>query len=179
MSGAQLQGTRAAVPERGWIRTLETDDVTIAVNRFGRGQAIYFAHEIMRQSFEDGHLDFSGLLMRAIELGLGEARVLRTNAPPSVRCSLLTDNAGGYTLSLVNHTSTPYRPLRTLVPVRDIEATLRLPQRTLKSWSALTPASGVEVATGPDGHVKVRVSHLQAFASVALTMENQPSGGGR
>jgi hypothetical protein len=179
--GAEVIATRvpappAAVPEEGWLRALDTDEVAIAVHRFGSGQAIYFAHEIMRQSREDGHDDFAGLVGRAIDLGRGSSPVLRTDAPPSVRIALLGDGRGAYTLSMVNHTSTPYRPMHARVPVRDFEVVLRLPESRLASSLVMHGAHPIAVEAAAGGAVRIRVTRLDAFAAVALQMNAKPAG---
>jgi hypothetical protein len=115
-------------------------------------------------------MDFAELLARAVDFARGDAAVLRTTAPPSVRFSLLTDGAGRYTLSFVNHTSAPRRPIRNVVPVANLEVTLRLPEPNLQSWSILKADTPMDISRNADGSIRVRVPLLRAFASVALQM---------
>lgn len=158
---------RSQPPEYSWIKEMNTDDAVITLNKYGKGQVVYFANTVTRQCLENGHKDFGGALGAAIDYCLGQRKTLETNAPPSVFASLLANESGQYVLSLVNHTAAPYRPSTELVPVRDIEARVKLKPGDARTFRALKAESKVEVQFEGDTAV-VRVPELASFTSVAL-----------
>jgi hypothetical protein len=150
-----------AVPEQSWIREGKSEEPTIVVNTFGRGRSIYFAHEIMRQAWTDRHPDFGALLASAIELGRGDTPVLRTDAPRTVRLSLLGDARNGYTLSAVNHAESA---------ARDVRVWLRLAAKKLHASRTLKSDGPVVVKTTAD-QIEIHFTRIEEFASVRLEVE--------
>lgn len=101
--------------------------------------------------FVDGHPDLRLLITDAVSYLLGDAVSARTNAPESVIMTRLESESvrGRLWCTFVNMTSVPYRPLRSIVPVRDIRASVTLPDNTAATMyrHRVFDASG-EVDTG-------------------------------
>lgn len=154
-------------PEGAYIRQFDTDSVGIAVNKFGAGTSVYFAHELMRSCNEGGHPDFSGILASAVDYCLGAEKIMDSDAPPSLRMSLLSDGNGRYVLSMVNHTAAPYKPTRQVVPVRDVNVTLNLGAE-LKEWKALKSDGAVTVEPQQDGQLRVHLDEVKLASIVAV-----------
>ncbi len=115
-------------PERSWLRSYETEYPTLAINRFGEGESLFFPYGVDRNVWVHGHGDFAGLIANAVEYLLKGRRRVSTNAPSSVHFSLTRSGAepGAYVLHAVNTTSLPRRPILETVPVSGIEAELTL-----------------------------------------------------
>ncbi len=155
-------------PERAWRETIPGEEPTICVHAFGKGSVVYFANQPDRMSLLHGHPDFRLTLANAARLLLGDDLALRTNAPESVHVALTRrhggDPAAPWVLSLVNHTSGPGRPLRTLVPVRGLRVELRLgPAR----YRVLKAEGAVTVRSDRKGTV-VEMERLDEFCSILL-----------
>ncbi len=157
-------------PERAWRETIPGEEPTLCVNSFGKGTVVYFANQPDGMSLLHGHPDFRLTLANASRMLLGDDLALRTNAPESVHVALTRKPAGDpgrgttWVLSLINHTSAPGRPLRTLVPVRDLRVELRLGpcrHRVLR-------ADGKLVARSEAGLTVIEIDRLDEFCSVAL-----------
>src|SRR5690606_26095167 len=103
----------------------------LVVNRFGEGTSVYFAGQPDRMNHLAGHTDFDNLLSGAVRLLQGGKPLVCTNAPGSLHAwvSRTPDTATcpRLLLSLVNVAGGTERPLRSLLPVRDVEVELRLP----------------------------------------------------
>lgn len=158
-------------PERAWTDKLETDDVSIAVHSVGKGKVVYFANDITRLALESGHKDFKDVFGAAIDYCLGDDQILETNAPASVRMSLLTNGAGRYVLSMVNYSSSPYRPMTEIVPVRDFDAYLHPPKGELADWKDLQGDGRIHVEAVSDGRIRVHVDQIDVFESVAIEVK--------
>ena len=158
-------------PERAWRETTAAEEPSLCVHAYGKGMVVYFANQPDRMSLLHGHPDFRLPLANAVRLLLGDDLILRTNAPESVHIALTqkggaaaSASAGTRILSLVNHTSGPGRPLRTLVPVFDIRVELRFGparHRVLKADGAVT-------ARSERGLTVVEIGRLEEYCSVAL-----------
>ncbi|CAM3834467.1 alpha-amylase family protein [Polaromonas hydrogenivorans] len=166
-------------PEKSWLPSLRTDYPTALVNPFGEGECIYFATPIDRNVGQHGHPDFSQVLGNAVRYLLNGANPLSTDAPPSLQFALTRarGQAGVYLLHAVNLTSAPRRPIKTLVPVADVRASLRLPGLKLKSFAQLrTEGKDVKVSAAIDAQlagleVSVVFSQILEYVCIKLEVE--------
>jgi hypothetical protein len=154
-------------PERAWRETIPGEEPSVCVHSFGKGTVVYFANQPDGLSLIHGHPDFRLTLANAARMLAGKDLLLETNAPESVHIGLTRrQRPGGATwvLSLVNHTSAPGRPLRSLVPVRDLRVELRVGpcrHRVLRS-------EGKVAVKSARGRTVLEVERLDEFCSVAL-----------
>ncbi|MFC4874208.1 alpha-amylase family protein [Negadavirga shengliensis] len=155
-------------PDKAWVEELSSDFPTIVHNRFGQGESIYFAYQPDVIAQQMGHPDARSLLFRAVLELAGSATMVETNAPSSVHIGLTASllNKGQYVLSLVN-TSGGKRPLRELLPVRDIEVKLDLGKATLKKSRVLKSQGELQIRA-EGNHVVLEIEKLEDFAAVFL-----------
>jgi hypothetical protein len=152
-------------PERAWREKMAAEEPTIVSSSFGKGKVIYFANQSDRLAFVHGHDDYRRTLANAVRF-LARPLSLTTEAPESVHVAYTqkADAPGTRLLSLVNHTSSPGRPLRTIVPVRDI--TIRLEGR-FPNHRILRADGGVTVAVEEKTTV-FHVDEIKEFCSILL-----------
>jgi hypothetical protein len=155
-------------PDKAWVEELSSDFPTIVHNRFGQGESIYFAYQPDVIAQQMGHPDARNLLFRAVLELAGNATMVKTNAPSSVHIGLTASilNKGQYVLSLVN-TSGGKRPLRELLPVRDIEVKLDLGKAALKNSRVLKSQGELQIRA-EGNHVVLEIEKLEDFAAVFL-----------
>ncbi len=158
-------------PEKAWISKWENAYPTILENTYYKGKSIYFANQPDLLSFEMGHPDMRNLLVRSIRYLAGAGLVLETTAPESVHAGLTRSvrSPGDFIFSLVNTTSAPLRPLRSLIPVFNIRAVLDA-GRVLKNYKVLRSdgKTGIEFK---NGRIEISVDKLEDFFSVHLITE--------
>lgn len=158
-------------PDKSWVAEFSTEYPTIVENIYGKGRVIYFANQPDRISHEIGHADPRNLLFRSIRHLAGTTIPLKTNAPPSVNVGLTESliKPGQYLLSLVNITSGPVRPIRQLIPVRDIEVKLKLQGKSVGSHKVLRCQGNCRVNTnGQD--LDIQISNLEDYFSIHIQM---------
>ncbi len=110
-------------PENAFPENWDADYPIVVDHEAGKGRVIYFANQPGVLNYKIGHPDYFQLLHNSVKTLLDNQVSLTTNAPSSVHIYLNKDRGheGRYQLSLVNTTSAPGRPIRNLIPVRDIE----------------------------------------------------------
>ncbi|MFH5181792.1 hypothetical protein ACHHV8_03685 [Paenibacillus sp. TAB 01] len=160
-------------PEKSWLRSYETDYPTVVLNRFGKGQSVFFPYAADRNVWLHGHNDFSELLGNALDHLLEGNYTINTNAPVSVHFSLnQSREAGKYVLHAVNTTSAPRRPVLQTIPVSGIEAEIQLPFRQLTSFRVLYGSSQIECvnskSAGGQLWLTLRIPSLEEYAAVYL-----------
>lgn len=157
-------------PEKAWVEEWSKENPTVIEHRYKNGKTIYFANQPDQVSYEMGHPDMRTLLKNSIE-HLGGASIVETDAPASVHVGLTrsTRFPDRYILSMVNTTSGPGRPLRSLEPVFNINVRLKLKGSRLRSSKILRSQGESGVAYENDG-VVITVSKLQDFFAVHLEM---------
>jgi hypothetical protein len=138
-------------PENAFPETWDSEYPILLDHPSGAGRAIYFANQPGLLNQMVGHPDYHQLLVNAVKALLGNRISLTTNAPASVHIYLNRDRKtpGRFQLSLVNTTSAPARPIRNLIPVRDIE--IRFP----------TGISSGEIISGNETQVVIQEDRLQ------------------
>ncbi|MBA4058043.1 MAG: hypothetical protein C0490_25220, partial [Marivirga sp.] len=101
----------------------------------------------------------------------GETICIETNAPESVHIGLTRSISakGEYIFSLVNITSGPVRPLRSLQPVNDLRIKLKLEGKSLKGHKVLRSQGNCQVKN-KSNEVELQLDQLQDFFSVHLIM---------
>jgi hypothetical protein len=158
-------------PEKAWTREWPEQHPTVTETAFGKGRVIYFANQPDSLSYEPGHPDMRNLLHRAIRLLAGDSIALETNAPPSVHAGLTRSvvRPNAWIFSFVNTSSAPVRPLRGLIPVTDLEATLRLVGSGLLRHQVLRAQGDVRVRY-ERGRVRLQLGRLEDYFSVYLEM---------
>lgn len=155
-------------PELGWVDDMNGIDPLLVTHAFGSGRAVYFAGQPDRLSLTAGHPDYATQLVNAVDWVGHSPRALTTDAPASVHVNVLRNpETGSASVHFVNYTSGPYRPLRDLVPVRDI--TVELP------WGGASPShvrefvSGTELPfTHSEGGIRFGLPELALYAAVAV-----------
>jgi hypothetical protein len=170
-------------PERAWREKIPSEHPSLVVNRFGKGTVVYLASQIDKNVMTSGHEDFRMVLGNAFDVLLGRRSSLTTDAPQCVSVSLLASlsQPGSYLLSLVNSASTPYRPLRRLVPVFDISVVLRLPagagyrmrlvsdeKAASREHVSMARASAARASAARRPEIRVRVKRLEEFLAIAI-----------
>ena len=158
-------------PDKSWVEEFSTEFPTIVQNSYGQGSVIYFANQPDVVAHEIGHQDVRNLLLRSIRLLAGDEMPVESNAPESVHIGLTKSrhNTGEYILSLVNTTSGPARPVRSITPVQDIHVKLRLEGTTLDNYDVLR-AHGDTRITSNRNTVEVKIDKLEDFSSFHIKM---------
>jgi len=151
-------------PEYAFPENWESDYPVMVYNRYGKGESVYFANETDRLNYTIGHPDYDQLMTNSINHLLGNAQVLKTNAPASVHIYLNKSDSdpNSFQLSLVNTSSSSQRPFRNLIPVENIIVELPFP----------IASAEVIYNTGND-KVKIKnnsitISHLDEFYSLRI-----------
>ncbi|MDI6402744.1 hypothetical protein QLX67_12120, partial [Balneolaceae bacterium ANBcel3] len=158
-------------PEKAWIKDWETPHPTLLVNNYGKGKVVYFANQPDQSNFDMGHPDLRNTLNRSIRYLIQPDIPVSTNAPESVHIGLTQSysHPGRYVCSLVNTSTAPKRPMRTLIPVRDIEVTLRLDGRSMKKYSVLRSQGDVELSHNQN-EIRFKVRQLDDFCALHIEM---------
>lgn len=157
-------------PEKAWTTEWSREYPTVLENVFKKGQVIYFSNQPDQISYDMGHPDVRNLLARSIRY-LAEGTIcIETNAPESVHIGLTRSlyARGEYIFSLVNITSGPVRPLRSIIPVNDLNIKLRL-GGALKGHKVLRSQGNCHVKE-KNKEVNIRLDTLQDFFCIHLTI---------
>ncbi|WP_276373214.1 alpha-amylase family protein [Chryseolinea sp. H1M3-3] len=156
-------------PEKAWTNEWAKEFPTVLENVYKKGKVIYFSNQPDLISFEFAHPDVRNLLARSIKYLAGNSLILETTAPESVHVGLTQSiqNPNEYIFSLVNTTSGPVRPLRSLLPVYNISVKLSLGKK-LTNYKVLR-SNGESSVVDRNGVVEVEVKKLEDFSSVSLT----------
>lgn len=158
-------------PEKAWVTEWATEYPTVVENIYKKGKVIFFTNQPDQVSYEMGHPDVRNLLARSIRYLAGTSIAIDTNAPESVHVGLTRSVVSGdeYILSLVNVTSGPSRPIRSILPVHDLYVNVTLEGRSLKKHHVLR-TQGTCVVKSKGNVVNVHIDKLQDFFSIHLTM---------
>jgi len=115
-------------PEEAYMRTPRTDIPGLVVNRFGKGQSVYFAADIDRRYAIDNLPDHGDLLANAARFAAGDSLPLHISGPGLLDCELY-QQSGRLILHIVNLTSagTWRAPVEELIPVGPLKIKVRLP----------------------------------------------------
>lgn len=150
-------------PENAFPENWDSGHPIVVLNKFGKGQVVYFANEAARLNYTIGHPDYMDLLSNSINILMGSHKVLKTNAPASVHVYLNQDsnNPDSYQLSLVNTSSSTHRPPRDLIPVSGIKINLPF---TIKSYESLYSNNAIINVDGD----RLHIDNLDEFCSVKL-----------
>gem|GEM_PF-542572 len=157
-------------PEKAWAEAWESKHPTLLVNRYGRGEVVYFANQPDQSSYELGHPDLRNLFNQSVAYLADKERIpVSTNAPASVHVGLTQslEKPGSYIFSLVNTTSGPQRPLRELLPVSNVEVKLNLENSNLKNYDIMK-AQGDCIVDSGDGRINLKISRLVDYFSIHL-----------
>jgi hypothetical protein len=156
-------------PEKAWVPSWNREYATMIDHRFGEGRVIYFANQPDQIAYEFGHQDAVEPLTRALRLLLAEEDLIVTNAPASVHVSLTRgrERPNEFVLSLINTTSAPGRPLPNLIPVSDLEVSVRLPNFHQVTHEILR-APGDCLVQLRGSSVSVKLGKLEDFCAVRL-----------
>ena len=158
-------------PDKSWVEKFSTEYPTVVENRYGRGKVLYFANQPDLLSYKVGHQDPMNLLLRGIRYLAGNSIPIESNAPSSVNIGLTKSlsKPGQYILSLVNTTSGPVRPVRELIPVKDLKVKLHLDGRSVASHTVLRCQGNCQVKTKGQT-LELNLSKLEDFAAVYIRM---------
>lgn len=115
-------------PEEAYMRTPHTDIPGLVVNRFGKGQAIYFAADIDRRYAIDNLPDHGDLLANAARFVAGDSLPFHIAGPGLLDCEVY-EQSGRLILHIVNLTSagTWRAPVEELISVGPLKLKVRLP----------------------------------------------------
>ena len=166
-------------PEYAWIPEEETEYPTMLTGQYGKGRVVYFSNQTDKACFTNGHEDFINTYRNAVEWAAGGNFSFTVRAPESVHISLTCDRkkGGRKVISFVNTTSGPFRPIRSLQPVYDLEVRLR--GVSLKKAEILREESRIEVEeemVQEDREIVIRIPCLQEFSAVFLDTEEGREG---
>ena len=117
-----------------------------------------------------GHPDVRNLLLRSVRYLLGDFIPVETNAPESVHIGLTRSLQfpNEYIFSLVNTTSAPVRPLRSLIPVHDLSVKLNLAGK-LEQYKILR-SNGSAKVTYSNERIEIKLEKLDDFFAVHLNI---------
>jgi len=158
-------------PDLSWVEDFSTEFPTIVQNNYGEGSVIYFANQPDVIAYENGHQDVRNLLYRSIKLLVDDKMIVESDAPESVHISLTKSRIKSeeYILSFVNTSSGPVRPIRSLIPIKDIHTKLKLKSNSLDNYEVLR--SQGECRMTIDGeYLSVHVSNLVDFCAIHIRM---------
>ncbi len=156
-------------PEKAWREPLDMDSPVVLSAAYGKGKVVYFANEPDKLAVSMGHNDFRHLLKNAIET-LQPEPFLSTNAPESVHINVTKNVARQcYILTLINLSSAPERPIRRLIPVKDLDIEISLePGQEFREYQFLKEESGARVRKSGDGLVRIQLDELSEMTSIAI-----------
>ena len=158
-------------PEKAWTTAWSKEHPTVVENNFGAGRCIYFANQPDVLYYEIGHPDFGHLLIKSLLYLAPSVQCVVSNAPASVNISVTRslDWPTSYILALTNTSSAPLRPLRTLVPVYDLDVNLKLPGK-LRGHQTLKGVTPFKVSESDEGW-RIRLEKLTDFAALYLELD--------
>ena len=160
-------------PDKASVHGFPVDYPTIIEHGYGKGRVIYFANQPDVLSIEPGHPDPRNLLHRSIRHLTLIGTNITTNVPSSVHVGLTRSlqHPGQYILSLVNTTSAPVRPIRELIPVRDISLKLKLKEKSLSLHKVLRCQGECKVKANGE-FLQFNISRLDDFFAVHIEMKD-------
>jgi hypothetical protein len=158
-------------PDMSWVEKFSTEFPTITQNNYGKGKVLYFANQPDSIAYTIGHPDVRNLLLRSIRLLEGSSMILETSAPESVHIGLTKSllKQGLYILSIVNTTSGPVRPVRSLVPVYNINVRLNLDGKSLDNIEVLRSQGNYSIKT-KELSLYLHIDKLEDFCAFSLQM---------
>lgn len=139
-----------------------SDYPAILLARRGKGRVLYVASPLF-ESFELYHIDAHKDVVRALVELAGGAQVL-TNAPGSLAIDLRRQGRA-LQVHLVNVTSDMKRPMGCIIPLRDIEVSLRA--KGFRSARALASGRRLKLATSK-GRTTFTLREIGAYEVVVL-----------
>lgn len=160
-------------PEKAWTTEWSREFPTVLENKVKKGKIIYFSNQPDQINYEMGHPDVRNLLSRSVRYLAGSTIPIETNAPESVHVGLTRSiiSPGEYIFSLVNVTSGPVRPLRSLLPVHDLHVKLNLEGKSLDRYNVLRSQSNYRIKN-TSSKVEIHLDMLQDFFSIHLVMRS-------
>jgi hypothetical protein len=155
-----LKGTYDGVPG-------PSDDPLLTEQRTGQGRAIYSTGDL-GALISGFHWPEYLRLIENISHALAPPAVEVSNAPGSVEVVLRSQDNGRRTLiHLVNFTGEMTRPIREVLPLRDVHLTLAKGTVISKAYTLRT-ARPLTVATLPDGRRQITVPKLDEYEVVVM-----------
>jgi len=148
-------------PEEAYMRAPRTEIPGLVVNRFGKGQSVYFAADIDRRYALDNLPDHGDLLANAARFAAGDSLPLQITGPGLLDCELY-EQSGRLILHIVNLTSagTWRAPVEELIPVGPLKVKVRLPNGIApKSARALVSEENKPIAIN-DGWANFEVASV-------------------
>jgi len=151
-------------PENAFPASWETSHPIMVLNRYGKGESIYFANEIERLNGTIGHPDYDQLLTNAVSFLNGKSIHLKSNAPASVHIYLnqSAKHPKTYQLSLVNTSSSSQRPFRDLIPVNDLQVFLPFQVTSVENL----PGAGNAALKWKNN--MITIPHLREFSALKI-----------
>lgn len=155
-------------PEKAWTDKWAKERPVVIENTYGKGKIIYFANQPDLVTCEMGHPDMRNLLSGSIRYLAGDSIPIITDAPESVHTGLTQSliTPGEYIFSMVNTSSAPSRPLRTIVPVSNINVELN-PGGKPVSYKILR-SDGAYKITFREGRIIIFLEKLTDFFAMHL-----------
>lgn len=161
-------------PEKAWIKNMETEYPTIVAGAYGKGKVVYFANQMDKLCYTHEHEDFRDIVYNAIQYVKSEALSIASNLPTSVHGILTQNNQNDkqYVLSLINLTSAPKRPIKQLLPVYDLDITLRLRGSQLATYTVFPIEGKVRIMQDESCSdcvcLQINVETLTEFMSIHI-----------
>lgn len=157
-------------PEYAWIPDMRTPYPIVVSGSFEKGRIVYFANGTDALCIRNGHEDYTELYKNAVDFVTGRDYTLESNAPRSVHINAVIDrkNPANMIISLVNVSGTSQRPLKEIIPVRDIQIRLPLKRKKLGNSKVLW---GENVAIeAKEAELVITVDKLDEFASIQISL---------
>ena len=156
----------AWIPEEEW----ETPYVTVTAGAFGSGRTVYFANQTDRDCRMHPGEDPEDLYANAVLWALGSKPQMTAKAPESVHISVTAEQREDGTeervISFINLTAGPWRPVREVIPVRDLEVRMK---GKLAAARLLYGSSEMSVSD-EGGEIVIRIAELGEFASCSVAL---------
>lgn len=160
-------------PEYAWIPQMVTEYPTIMTNTYGKGRIVYFANQTDKLCYTNGHEDFFQTFYNAILWTNQEPLILETDAPESVHIVLMEKkgNTSVKLLSLVNTTAGVTRPIKKVVPVHNIEVSIKMKGEGVVEWEVLKQDSAITINSRKERGgtiVTVKIDKIVEFNAIHL-----------
>ncbi|HZJ58513.1 MAG TPA: beta-galactosidase trimerization domain-containing protein, partial [Clostridia bacterium] len=161
-------------PPKAWIRDMRTPFSTIMAGTYGKGKVVYFANQMDKLCYVNGHEDFMDIVYNSILWAKSGELSIETDAPDSVHIALTENKEDNKqaVLSLINLTSRPRRPIRQLLPAYDFYVDCRLEGDSLEHYKILRSDGDINVREikREEGMLTVRIEigRLDEFAGIYL-----------
>jgi len=155
-----LAGTYAGIPE-------PSDDPALVVHRYGKGKAIYCSGDLGNALNNYHFVEWSRLVENVLR-DIGPSPVAMENAPRSVEVVLRSQQEGQrLVLHLINFTGEMTRPIRQVVPLRDVRITLTAEKEVKRIFTLMRPQT-LAAQKGQSGRIQFTVPQVNEYEVIVI-----------